>query len=116
MRARVANHYPTHPFRTVSLRTSVNRGQRHNTDPKTALYATETSTAARAQNLRGALVPSTRPERSLARTEKYEWELCANIAVSKPLRGTDPNDSSWPVLGPASTSQPSTSVAPFQLA
>src|SRR3954447_2319362 len=98
-------HDPANELRRIYLlSTSVNRGQRHDTGPKTAFYATEASTAARAQSLRGALVPSTRPERSLARTEKYEWGLCANITVSKPLRGTDPNDSSWPGLGPASTS------------
>src|SRR5215203_5920863 len=68
------------------------------------------------QSSTGALVPRTSPKRSLARTAKYRSEVCANMAVSKSSRGTDPKDSSWLALGPASTSQIDTSVAPFQLA
>src|SRR5215216_6260199 len=37
------------------------------------------------------------------------------MAVSNPLRGADPTDSSWSGLAPASTSQVEASVAPFQL-
>src|SRR5829696_7581239 len=35
MRARVANHYSTHPFRTVSLGSSVNRGKGKGRSPCT---------------------------------------------------------------------------------
>src|SRR5215212_2065732 len=74
------------------------------------------STIARAQSSTGALVPSTPPECSLARTAKYEWWLCANIAVSKPFRGVDPKGSIRFGLGPEVTSHVATEVAPFQLA
>src|SRR5215212_9572920 len=61
-------------------------------------------------------VPSTRPERSLARAATYGSVLRTTMAVSNPSRGIDPNDFNLPGCGPTSTSQLATSVAPFQLA
>ena len=64
----------------------------------------------------GLEVPSTRPEECLALTATYGSAVRTNMAVSNPSRGTDPTERSWRGLGPASTCQPATSVAPFQLA
>ena len=61
-------------------------------------------------------VPSTRPERSLARAATYGSVLRTTMAVSNPSRGIDPNDFNLRGFGPTSTSQLATSVAPFQLA
>ena len=58
--------------------------------------------------------PSTRPERCFASTATYGSEVFTSMAVSNPSRGTDPTDSRRPGCGPASTSQLSISVAPFQ--
>ena len=66
--------------------------------------------------LRTLEVPSTRPERSLARTATYGSEVRTTIAVSNPFRGTYPRDFSRPWCRPESTAQVATSVAPFQLA
>src|SRR5215203_2798940 len=63
----------------------------------------------------GLEVPSTRPERCIARTATYGSRVRTTIVVSNPSRGTDPSDFRRSTLGPVSTSQLSTSVAPFQL-
>src|SRR5215212_3752483 len=63
-------------------------------------------------------VPSTRPEPSLASTPTYASSpLFTLMAVSNPSLGTDgPTASSLSGLGPPTTCQLATSVAPFQLA
>jgi hypothetical protein len=62
-------------------------------------------------------VPSTRPERSLACTPTYASLVLTLMTVSKPSLGAEePTGSSFSGLGPATTCQLYTSVAPFQLA
>ena len=55
----------------------------------------------RVHSFPGALMPSVRQRRSLARTAMYGSTVCTNMAVSKPSRGTDPRASSRPGRGPA---------------
>ena len=62
-----------------------------------------------------ALVPSTAPAGSSARTWTKGPAATAEIAVSKPARGWPLTRASASARGPAHSSQVATSVAPFQL-
>src|SRR5215213_1060398 len=94
----------------------VDRGWRHTLRPGITSHVTKLVRATQVQSFIGAVIPRTCPRRSLARTATYGSEVCTNMVVSKPSRGNDSTASNWWGLGPASTSQVATSVAPFQLA
>src|SRR5215218_7547789 len=117
MRATVANPYPTYPFgQSLHAGRCINAaprpGQVQIVDLVAQLRPDNTAYPPGSTALE---VPSTRPERSLARTATYGSEVRTTMAVSNPFRGTCPRDFSRPWRRPASTAQVATSVAPFQL-